>query len=153
IRGVADRDLDDALTTALGRAFAHVLRRGANPDRLRVAVGRDGRLSSDRLFRALTTGLRDGGVDVVSLGMGRTPLLYFTAPHWETDGAVMITASHNPAPDNGFKLMRGKASFFGADIQALADLLESGEFLDGPAPPRGEFGERDLEPAYIETIR
>ncbi len=61
---------------------------------------------------------------MVSVGVGPTPLLYFAAHHLGTDGAMMITASHNPAPDNGFKLMRGKASFFGADIQALADLLE-----------------------------
>jgi phosphomannomutase/phosphoglucomutase len=159
IRGVADVDLSDHLARALGRTFAFVLRRDAVPapapgTKLRVAVGRDGRLSSERLFAALTRGLRDGGVDVVSVGIGPTPLLYFAAHHLGTDGAMMITASHNPAPDNGFKMMRGKASFFGADIQTLADLLEqdiaSKEFT---GDDRGSIEAIDLSAAYIESVK
>jgi phosphomannomutase/phosphoglucomutase len=65
----------------------------------------------------------------------------------------MITASHNPAPDNGFKIMRGKDSFFGVDIQTLADLIEEEAALRSPAPVRGEFVERDLEAAYIDAVR
>ncbi len=86
------------------------------------------------------------------MGVGPTPLLYFAAHHLGTDGAVMITASHNPAPDNGFKLMRGKASFFGAEIQALADRMERGEGSAAPAA-RGRFEERDLEAAYVDSVR
>lgn len=158
IRGVADRDLTDDLARALGAAFAQVLRSGlasaaARPARPRVAVCRDARLSSDRLFAALTDGLRYAGADVVSIGVGPSPLLYFAAHHLGTDGAVMITASHNPGPDNGFKLMRGKASFFGADIQRLADLIESGAGLHEPASNPGTLTELDLEPAYIEAVR
>jgi phosphomannomutase/phosphoglucomutase len=155
IRGVAERDLTDGLARALGATFALVLRRerAGGGQRPRVAVGRDGRLSSDRLFAALTEGLLEGGADVVSVGVGPTPLLYFAAHHLGTDGAVMITASHNPAPDNGFKMMRGKASFFGADIQALADLLEEDAALRSPAPARGELEERDVEAAYIDAVR
>lgn len=158
IRGVADRDLTDDLARALGAAFAQVLRSGlasaaARPARPRVAVCRDARLSSDRLFAALTGGLRYAGADVVSIGVGPSPLLYFAAHHLGTDGAVMITASHNPGPDNGFKLMRGKASFFGADIQRLADLIESGAGLREPASNPGTLTELDLEPAYIEAVR
>ena len=156
IRGVADVDLPDELARELGRTFALVLRRDTAEAsaRLRVAVGRDGRLSSDRLFAALTSGLRDGGADVVSVGVGPTPLLYFAAHHLGTDGAVMITASHNPAPDNGFKLMRGKASFFGADIQVLADLLEQGAAAqEAASPARGGLEEVDLEGAYIESVK
>jgi phosphomannomutase / phosphoglucomutase len=165
IRGVADVDFSDDLVRALGRTFAFILRREAKPDASpqRVAVGRDGRLSSDRLFSALTAGLLEGGVSVVSVGVGPTPLLYFAAHHLGTDGSVMITASHNDAPDNGFKLMRGKASFFGAEIQALADLIEQdaadgdGSALPdspGEGPPgRGELTELNLEEAYIENVR
>lgn len=151
IRGVADRDLTDDLARALGAAFAQVLRHG--PARPRVAVCRDARLSSDRLFAALTGGLRYAGADVISVGIGPSPLLYFAAHHLETDGAVMITASHNPGPDNGFKLMRGKASFFGADIQRLADLMERGAALREPAPEVGTLTEQDLAPAYVEAVR
>ncbi|MCC6551787.1 MAG: phosphomannomutase/phosphoglucomutase [Polyangiaceae bacterium] len=153
IRGVADRDLTDDLARALGAAFALVLRRERRDARPRVAVGRDGRLSSPRLFAALSEGLCEGGADVIAIGVGPTPLLYFAAHHLGTDGAVMITASHNPGPDNGFKLMRGKASFFGADIQRLADLIEEDAALRHPPPARGELTERDVEAAYIDAVR
>ncbi|MGK3999030.1 phosphomannomutase/phosphoglucomutase [Sorangium sp. So ce1024] len=158
IRGVAERDLSSELARELGAAFALLLGRelaaGAQPGaaRPRIAVCRDGRLSSDRLFAALTDGLRAAGADVISAGVGPTPLLYFAAHHLGTDGAIMITASHNPAPDNGFKLMRGKASFFGKDIQALADLIEEGAAA-GDAPARGSLTEVDLAADYIEAVR
>jgi phosphomannomutase/phosphoglucomutase len=151
IRGVADAELGDELARALGLTFAAILREeGVTAPR--VAVGRDGRLSSDRLFAALAGGLCDGGADVVAIGVGPTPLLYFAAHHLGTDGAVMITASHNPAPDNGFKLMRGKASFFGAEIQALADRLERGDTGAAPAR-RGKVEEQDLERDYVEAVQ
>jgi phosphomannomutase / phosphoglucomutase len=156
IRAVADVDFPDELVRALGKTFAYVLRRDEKPDAppQRVAVGRDGRLSSDRLFSALTAGLLEGGASVVSIGVGPSPLLYFAAHHLGTDGAIMITASHNAAPDNGFKLMRGKAPFFGAEIQALADLIEQ-DAADGQAAPagHGELSEMNLEEAYIENVR
>lgn len=153
IRGVADRDLTDELTTALARAFAGTLRdeRGAEHP-LTVAVARDGRLSSDRLFAAITKGLVESGVRVTNVGVGPTPMLYFAAHHLGTDGAIMITASHNDAPDNGFKLMRGKASFFGADIQALAARIEA----DADAATSlagGSVEDRDVRPDYIEAVK
>jgi phosphomannomutase / phosphoglucomutase len=154
VRGVAETELGSDVAHALGRTFAAILREeGASSPR--VAVGRDGRLSSDRLFAALTDGLCDGGADVTAINVGPTPLLYFAAHHLGTDGAVMITASHNPAPDNGFKLMRGKASFFGAEIQALADRIERGDPSDVRAEPprRGQVETRDLEPAYIAAVQ
>ncbi|WP_437277708.1 phosphomannomutase/phosphoglucomutase [Sorangium sp. So ce375] len=160
IRGAAERDLTSDLARELGAAFSLLLGRqlaaGAPPGRGRpkVAVCRDGRLSSDRLFSALTDGLLAGGADVISAGVGPTPLLYFAAHHLHADGAIMITASHNPAPDNGFKLMRGKASFFGKDIQALADLIEAGGRGGGsPAAARGALTEVDLADDYIAAVR
>jgi phosphomannomutase / phosphoglucomutase len=156
IRGVADVDLTDDLTRGLGRAFARILQRDAKPGAAppRVAVGRDGRLSSDRLFAALTDGLLTGGVDVISVGVGPTPLLYFSAHSLGTEGAVMITASHNPGPDNGFKLMRGKSSFYGADIQTLADLIEQDTAeREDPTPRRGALTTQSMEAAYIESVR
>jgi phosphomannomutase/phosphoglucomutase len=153
IRGVAERDLTDDVARALGHAFADTLRAERPAAVPRVAVGRDGRLSSDRLFAALTEGLCAGGVDVTAVGVGPTPLLYFAAHHLGTDGAVMITASHNPAPDNGFKLMRGKASFFGVEIQALADRMEQDQRLAPPPARRGEVETVSLEEAYIESVK
>jgi phosphomannomutase/phosphoglucomutase len=166
IRGIADRDLSDELTHAIGRGFAAMIRAGG-VSAPRIAVGRDGRLSSERLFQALTAGLREGGANVIAIGIGPTPLLYFAAHHLDTDGAMMITGSHNPAPDNGFKMMRGKGSFFGQDIQALADILEredfgSAQFTPGAAqgtkssgggPLPGSLTEQDLQLAYIDALR
>jgi phosphomannomutase/phosphoglucomutase len=151
IRGVADRDLTDDLARRIGRRFAETLALDSSSKRIVVAVGRDGRLSSPRLFDALTLGLLEAGADVVSIGIGPTPQLYFAAHHLETDGAVMITGSHNPGPDNGFKLMRKKASFFGAEIQTLCDRVE--EPLGEPTATKGTLTERDVSEAYIENVR
>ena len=122
IRGVADGDLSDDLARRIGRRFAETLANETSGKRIVIAVGRDGRLSSPRLFDALTRGILETGADVVSIGIGPTPQLYFAAHFLETDGAIMITGSHNPGPDNGFKLMRKKASFFGTEIQTLCTL-------------------------------
>jgi phosphomannomutase/phosphoglucomutase len=151
IRGVAASDLTDELARAIGRSFVAMI--GGEGSARTVAVGRDGRASSDRLFAALCAGLLEAGAQVISVGVGPTPLLYFAAHHLGTTGAVMITASHNPAPDNGFKLMRGTGSFFGADLSALADRIEGD--LDGGHPhgPGGRMVERDLSGDYIEAVR
>jgi phosphomannomutase/phosphoglucomutase len=150
IRGVADRDLGDEFATLLGRGLGTMLRSGAEP--VRIAVGRDCRLSSPRLFAALTKGLRAAGVDVVEIGVVPTPLLYFAVHHLGTAGGIQITGSHNPPEDNGFKIMRGKASFFGADIQALRKLIESGDF--GPPPAReGKIESVDVLGSYVSMIK
>lgn len=157
IRGVADRDLSDDFAYALGRGFAFMLRRelGTPSDQcIRVAVGRDARLSTPRLFHALNRGLNDGGAHTLNLAVGPTPSLYFAAHHLQTEGAVMITASHNPSPDNGFKLMRGKASLHGREIQALGDLIESEEAMrEGGHIAKGSASDVDIQPAYIEAVR
>jgi phosphomannomutase/phosphoglucomutase len=152
IRGVAERDLTDEIAHAIGRGFGSTLRaeRNSTDARTRVAVGRDGRLSSPRLFEALVRGLTETGVDVVSIGVGPTPLLYFAAHHLGTEGAIMITGSHNPGADNGMKLMRGKTSFYGADIQALAERIEAADFAESATP--GERVEVDVSAAYIDSV-
>lgn len=153
IRGVADRDLSDAIATGIGRAFATMLGPAGSspsPAPLRVAVGRDCRLSSPRLFEALTKGLVQAGVHVIDIGVGPTPMLYFAAHHLGTDGAVMITGSHNPGNENGFKLMRGKASFFGPEIQTLKGLIEKGDFGRGGA---GKIEVQDVQDAYVEEMK
>jgi phosphomannomutase / phosphoglucomutase len=149
IRGVADRDLGDDLVERIGRALATLLRPEGVTRPLRIAVGRDARLSADRLFRALTTGLVTGGIEVLDVGVGPTPKLYFAVNHLDTDGGVMITGSHNPAQDNGFKIMKGKASFFGEDIQRLGVLASA-----GPAPPAtpGSIRPEDVDDAYVARI-
>jgi phosphomannomutase/phosphoglucomutase len=147
IRGVAERDLPDAFVRDLGRALGTFLRREG---RRRVAVGRDCRLSSPRLHAALTEGLLQTGLGLVDLGMVPTPLLYFGVHHLDLDGGVQITGSHNPPGDNGFKMMTGKDSLFGADIQTLRRMIEAGDF-DLPGGGRSEA--HDVLPAYAAFMR
>jgi phosphomannomutase/phosphoglucomutase len=148
IRGVADRDLSSELARDLGRCFAEAIAHGGEPPR--IALGRDGRVSSPRLADAVTEGMIAAGARVSLLPVGPTPLLYFAAHHLATDGAMMVTGSHNPAEDNGFKMMRGKASFFGADVQQLADSIES---LAGSGPGGGSSEEVDPQDAYVAAVR
>jgi phosphomannomutase/phosphoglucomutase len=150
IRGNSDEDLSDELVESLGRALATRLRRDTGEAPIQVAVARDCRLSSDRLFAALTAGLRRSGGDVIDVGVGPTPMLYFAAHHLGTDGAVMITGSHNPAEDNGFKLMSGTTTLWGPEVKGLHDLILGGSYLEGPA---GRLEQRDVSGAYVEAVK
>ena len=154
IRGVADTDLSSDLARAIGRGYAKMLAEGAkaqskDPRSLRVCVGRDCRVSSPRLHQALVDGLLRSGLHVIDIGVGPTPMLYFSVHHEDADGGIMITGSHNPGDENGFKMMRGKGSFFGPDIQALRKLIEAGDF-----GPESEGGGKsgDVQKAYVEAL-
>jgi phosphomannomutase len=129
IRGVVGQTLSAADARALGRGFGTLLRRAGGT---RVCVGYDGRLSSPELAAALVEGMSACGLTVLQVGRGPTPMLYYAAVTLEAAGAIMVTGSHNPPDHNGFKLVRGKASFFGADIQRLGALVAAGDFEEGP---------------------
>ena len=153
IRGVADRDLTSPVVHAIGRAFGERMQEGASA--ARVAVARDCRLSSPRLHEALVAGLLAAGCRVIDVGVGPTPLLYFAAHHLVTDGAIMITGSHNPPDENGLKMMRGLAPFFGADIVALRQRAATVD--DAPASSATALNAHSvevlsLEDAYMEAL-
>jgi len=122
-----------------------VLREGG---RRRAAVGRDGRLSSPELEAALVAGLTAGGIDVVRIGLGPTPMLYFAVCTLGVDGGIMVTGSHNPPTHNGFKIMLGKRSFFGADIARLGEIAASGETPRGA----GRVEDRSVLDAYVARL-
>jgi len=144
IRGHAERDFGDDFVDALGRALGtFYAERGLK----RIAVGRDCRLSSPRLHEALCVGLRQTGMNIVDIGVGPTPLLYFAVHHLDLDGGVQITGSHNPPDENGFKMMVGKDSLYGADIIELRDTMESNSFREAPG---GTLEVVDPRPAYVE---
>ncbi|MCB9596293.1 MAG: phosphomannomutase/phosphoglucomutase [Sandaracinaceae bacterium] len=146
IRGHAERDLPDELVRDLGRALGTFwARRGGR----RVAVGRDCRLSSPRLFAALVEGLLETGVRAVDLGVVPTPLMYFAVHAWDLDGGVQITGSHNPPEDNGFKMMAGRATMSGEDIQALGAFVRRRDFTRAPG---GTIVERDVLPEYVGFV-
>ncbi len=128
IRGIVGKTLGPADATAIGRGFATRVRRAGGT---RVAVGYDGRTHSPLLEAALVDGLTKGGVDVVRIGMGPTPMLYYAEATLEVDGGIQITGSHNPADYNGFKMVLQHKPFFGADIQDLGRLDAEGDWEEG----------------------
>jgi len=141
IRGVADRDLDDETVRALGAAL------GAQAAG-QVVVGRDPRIHSGRLFGALTDGLRVHA-EVLDIGVVPTPVVYFAAHHLRPAAAVVITGSHNPPQDNGFKIMIGSETLHGAAIAALRDRVE--HLLGQPAGhPSRPIHSRDVIGAYLD---
>jgi phosphomannomutase/phosphoglucomutase len=149
IRGQAERDLGDAFVERIGRGLAELLRADGASRPPRIAVGRDCRLSGPRIFDALSQGLVAGGARVLDVGIGPTPKLYFSVHHLNADGGVMITGSHNPAEDNGMKIMRGRGSFFGTALQELRELAL------GPALPRvagGTLVEESVDDAYVARL-
>ncbi|MFM2099337.1 MAG: hypothetical protein RLZZ366_876, partial [Pseudomonadota bacterium] len=112
IRGIVGKTIFAADAYAIGRSFGTIIVRGGGKC---VAVGFDGRLSSPELEAALITGLTESGADVVRVGLGPTPMLYYAEAELDgVDGGIQITGSHNPADYNGFKMVIGHAPFYGA---------------------------------------
>jgi phosphomannomutase len=119
IRGVVGETLSSADAQAIGRAYAGILSEAGGH---RVAVGYDGRLTSPELEAGVVDGLATEGADVVRIGRGPTPMLYYAAATLGVDGGIMVTGSHNPPDYNGFKLVLRGRPFYGAAIQRLGEI-------------------------------
>ncbi|RKF20540.1 phosphomannomutase/phosphoglucomutase [Altericroceibacterium spongiae] len=146
IRGIIGETLGADDARAIGRGFATLLREAGGK---KVAVGYDGRVSSPMLEHALIEGLNASGCDVVRVGLGPTPMLYYAeASSEEVDGGIQITGSHNPANYNGFKMVFKGRPFFGADIQKIGELAAAGAWTDGT----GEVETRDIMEDYIDRL-
>ena len=145
VRGTVGQTLGAADAHALGRSFGTVIRRDGGS---RVAVGYDGRLSSPMLEAALVEGLCATGIDVLRIGLGPTPMLYHAEAVCDVDGAIQITGSHNPRDDNGFKLVKQHAPFFGADIARLGAMAAAGDWMDGA----GSVETVDTMAAYVARL-
>ncbi len=128
IRGIVGETLGEADAYAIGRGFGTRVRRNGGT---RVAVGYDGRVSSVGLEGELVRGLRETGIDVVRVGLGPTPMLYYAEAVLEVDGGVQVTGSHNPGEYNGFKMVLAHAPFYGADIRDLDRLGEAADWETG----------------------
>src|ERR1700733_6183555 len=126
IRGIVGRTLSEADAFAIGRCFGSIVARTGG---IAVAVGYDGRLSSPALETHLCKGLSASGIEAVRIGRGPTPMLYYAATKLATDGAVMVTGSHNPPDYNGFKMMWGRKPFFGQQIQQIGTLAAAGDVV------------------------
>jgi phosphomannomutase/phosphoglucomutase len=150
IRGAAERDFPEVFVRELGDALgAHFREHGARI----ITLGRDARLSSPRIHAVMKERLCAAGLDVLDIGIVHTPGLYFSVFHLKADGGVMITASHNPGEDNGFKIVRGESTIFGDEIQQLRKRIEAR--AGGPAsrPERvGTCKDVPVLPDYIDFI-
>jgi len=146
IRGVYPVDLNEELATRIGRAFVSFI--GAK----KVVVGRDMRPHSKPLFDALAKGMMEQGADVIDIGMCSTPMTYHANGKLGADGSVMITASHNPAEWNGFKLCRENAiPISGATgIQDLERMVAEEDWPETNA--KGTVSEYDIAPEYAEFL-
>ncbi|HEU4969066.1 phosphoglucomutase/phosphomannomutase PgmG [Sphingomonas sp.] len=147
IRGVIGDTLGPDDARAIGRGFATLLRRAGGT---RVAVGWDGRESSPMLADALVEGLTASGCDVVRVGLGPTPMLYYAEAVLEVDGGIMITGSHNPPSYNGFKMAFQHRPFFGADIQQIGKLASEGDWEEAETP--GQVSDFDILDQYVGRL-
>ena len=121
IRGVVDKTITENTAYTIGRVFSHVVSSKLNSNN--IAIGYDGRLTSPKLYNALSSGLKDSGSNVINIGMCPTPMLYFADYHLKMDAAIMITGSHNPSEYNGFKMVLNKHSFFSKNIQNFQQIV------------------------------
>lgn len=145
IRGVVDETLHEADARAIGLAFGHMARQaGAR----QTAVGYDGRHSSPALEAALVEGLIDSGMNVVRIGLGPTPMLYFAGRHLPAEAGVMVTGSHNPPKHNGFKLVLHQRPVFGVRLHELADIARNAP----GSVTRGRASRVSVFDAYVERL-
>jgi phosphomannomutase / phosphoglucomutase len=146
IRGLVGSELTADAARDIGEAFA-VFLADANASGP-IAVGRDNRPSGDQLHAALVEGLLSSGVDVVDIGLVPTPTLYWALEQLHVAGGVQITASHNPAPYNGFKLCVGTNAIYGEDVQRILQIIQSGRHLTG----KGQFRREAVLDRYIDDL-
>jgi phosphomannomutase / phosphoglucomutase len=145
IRGVVDDDLTDESVYDVARGIGTLFR---NNGATRVTIGRDARASSPRFRDIMARGLNETGCDVVDVGMVPTPVLYFTLFRDAVDAGVMITGSHNPADNNGFKICLNKSTIFGEQILEIKRAAMTKRFASG----RGTSEELDVVPEYRSNI-
>ena len=144
IRGLADSEITPAFAQMLARAYTRLLPESSSSP---VIVARDARLSGKALQQAVIQALLQAGVDVLDMGMVPTPMAYYAVHEKEAAGCIMVTASHNPAAYNGFKMMVGKGSFHGQDIQRLKALMQR-ENCQASAPEYGQYQSLDMMKTY-----
>jgi phosphomannomutase len=146
IRGIVGKTLHGPDAFAIGRVFGSVV---AGQGGSTVAVGFDGRISSPELEPELVRGLIASGMEVLRIGCGPTPMLYFAAKTLNTDGGIMVTGSHNPPDYNGFKMVLANQPFFGAQIQEIGRRAAAGEVV---AAASGSERRIDVMADYVARL-
>ncbi len=148
IRGVVGKDLDSSKVEALGKAYGSFLRKRKIRQ---IVCGRDCRLSGEEFQKAFIDGVVSTGVDVIDLGVIMTQMMYYGQYRFQTNGGAMLTASHNPANFNGFKLGIGFSQTTGPDeVQELRRLVETDDFV--VAEKRGTVTVADIKEDYAQDV-
>jgi phosphomannomutase len=146
VRGIVPDELDADGAHRTARAYVQVF------EPARMAIGRDMRLTSPELHAAAIEGARDGGADVVDIGLVGTEMMYFAVADGDLDGGLIVTASHNPAEYNGMKIVRRGSLPVGGD-SGLDRVRAAALAADFPTPARrGEVERRDVLPAFAERV-
>ena len=147
IRGVYPTEIDSDTAYTIGRGFGSYIK---SIGKTTAVVGHDNRLSSDELYKALITGITESGIDIISLGLCTTPMYYYACIKLGVYSGVMVTASHNPKDDNGFKFAFDESgNCKGQEIQDFLAYILKGEFSTG----EGKVSEYNIEPDYVELFK
>ena len=146
IRGVVGSDLTPEVLYLIGKGYGtYIKRKGSST----CVIGGDARLSTPEFKAEFTRGLLETGLDVIDIGIVATPILYFSIWKLNTDGGVMITASHNPAEYNGIKMNLGLGSVFGSQIQDILKLIQKKDFDSGSGKRKEDNSLHDTYMDYI----
>jgi phosphomannomutase len=148
VRGIYPDELDEAGAEAIGRAYVERF------EPRQIAVGRDMRLSSPAMQKAVMRGAASAGADVLDLGLVGTEMVYFAVGSLELEGGIMVTASHNPKEYSGLKLVRRGALPVGGDsgLLDLRDLIEAGNWSADSPDDRGAVRDLDIWPEYVARV-
>jgi len=145
VRGLYGAELDEEGAYAIGRAFVEQFELG------RIAVGRDMRLSAPAMAAAVREGAADAGAEVLDLGLVGTEMTYFATGELRLDGAVMVTASHNPKQYTGMKIVRAGALPVGGE-SGLLDIRDRAVAARWRDTARGEVREVDIWPQFVDRV-
>jgi phosphomannomutase/phosphoglucomutase len=147
IRGIVDETLTEDAVRQIGHALGTLAHEAGVAT---MVLGRDGRLSGERLLRALSVGIVLAGIDVIDIGMVPTPTVYFATQYFETGSGVAVTGSHNPPQYNGLKMMLAGATLNSGEITDLRERILSGRLHT--AAVAGHIRTENILPAYIDAI-
>ncbi len=143
IRGIVNETLFENTAYLIGRGFCSL-----NKNINNIVVCRDGRLSSLNIANSLIEGIKKSGVNVIDIGCGPTPMLYYASILLNCSSGIMVTGSHNPKNHNGFKITLNNNSFYGEDIQKLYHHILKGNFIDG----KGVLTRKDIKKEYEKCL-
>ncbi len=145
IRGIVGSELTPELYYNVGRGLAAMMH---EQNQSTMLLGYDARLSSESLANALSKGLTDSGINVVSVGLVPSPVLYFAFGHLDISSGVMVTGSHNPKEYNGIKMVINGTNLTDIDIEKLYFRISKQKFING----KGSFKQLNIISDYIKAI-